>query len=248
MNGRLEVFPTAAAFQQGAANRIVNVLQEALRGREKASVALAGGGTPGSIYRLLGSERYRDKIAWENVHFFWGDERCVPPDMPESNFRMAKESLLERIAVPPENVHRVRGEWEVKEAARDYEEEIRAFFSLRGEELPEFTLMLLGLGEDGHTASLFPGSEALHERRRIVAEVFGGTPSLFRVTLTLPVINRSGTVLALVAGESKASILREVLEGAELRYPAQYVKPASGRLFWLTDAGAASHIRKVKTT
>jgi 6-phosphogluconolactonase len=105
----------------------------------------------------------------------------------------------------------------------------------------------LGLGEDGHTASLFPGSEAFQERRRIVTEVFGGTPALFRVTLTLPAINQAGTTLVLVAGENKASILREVLEGAEARYPAQYVRPASGRLFWLADAGAASHIRKVET-
>lgn len=160
---------------------------------------------------------------------------------------MAKESLLDRIALPPENVHRVRGEMEPEEAARLYEEEIRAFFSLRPGEFPEFTLMLLGLGEDGHTASLFPGSEALRERRRIAAAVYGGTPPLFRVTLTLPVINRAGTVLVLVAGENKASILREVLEGKEPRSPAHEIDPASGRLLWLADAGAASHIRKVNT-
>jgi len=247
MKGQVEIFPTPAAFREAAAEKIVTVLQEQIVNHKVASVALAGGTTPRGIYELLGSKKYRDRITWRYVHLFWGDERCVAPTMPESNFRMVKESLLGKISIPSRNIHRIQGELNPEEAARVQERDIRRSFSLKEGEFPRFTLVLLGLGEDGHTASLFPGTEVLGERERIVSGVYVQSLAGFRVTLTVPAINHAGTVLFLVSGKSKAGMFREVLEGTELRYPAQYINPAPGQLFWFADADAASLIGKAHT-
>ncbi|RPH37402.1 6-phosphogluconolactonase [bacterium] len=247
MNGRLTIFPSLKELLYGAAEKIVTCLEEELLARGAASLALSGGATPRGVYELLGSEQYRNRIDWRRVHLFWGDERCVGPTMPESNFRMANESLLRNISIPSQNIHRIRGELKPQEAARETEMDIRRFFGLKNGEFPRFTLVLLGLGEDGHTASLFPGTSVLKEKQRIVSEVHVESLAAFRVTLTVPAINNAATVVVLVSGRTKAGILQGVLEGTEVRYPAQQINPASGQLFWLVDKDAAPHLPKAAT-
>lgn len=244
MKGHLEIFASTPALFHAAAEKIVDRLQQQILARGMASIALAGGTTPRGVYELLGSEAYRNRVGWEKVHLFWGDERCVGPTMPESNYRMANEALIRHITAPSGNVHRIRGEAQPAAAARDYEMEIRRFFGLTEDELPRFTVVLLGLGGDGHTASLFPGSSVLQEQRRIVSEVHVASPAISRVTLTFPAINNAVTVFLLVSGRSKAGILREVFDGTEERFPAQRIDPTSGQLFWLVDRDAASQLER----
>ncbi len=247
MTVHLETFPSVTALQQGAAKNLFACLQGEILARGRASFVLSGGVTPRGVYELLGSEFYRPRIDWKKIHFFWGDERCVGPTMPESNFRMANEALLRNIPLPPQNIHRIRGEVKPRIAAQEYETDIRRFFNLKEGEFPHFSLVLLGLGEDGHTASLFPGTPVLEERRRIVAEVHVESLATSRVTLTVPTINNAGDVCFIVSGRSKARIVHEVLEGPAARYPAQLITPSSGRISWLLDNEAASQIAKVQT-
>lgn len=248
MKGHLHIFESLADLQHAAAEKIVTCLAEDILLRGAAPIALSGGTTPRGVYEVLGSDTYRGRVEWKKVHLFWGDERCVGPAMPESNFRMANESLLRNIPIPPQNVHRIRGEIKPQDAARESETDIRRFFGLKEGEFPRFTLVLLGLGEDGHTASLFPGTEVLEEKKRIVADVHVQAIAATRITLTLPAINHADTVIFLVSGRTKAGILREVLGEGEARYPAQRIDPASGRLFWLVDKEAASHIAGTERT
>lgn len=248
MRGQLEIFDSMPALQHGAAKKIITCLSGEIVAHGMASFALSGGTTPRSVYELLGSPEYRGRVDWKKVHLFWGDERCVGPTMPESNFRMANESLVRNIAIPPQNVHRIRGEIKPQEAARESEAGIRRFFGLKEGEFPRFTLVLLGLGEDGHTASLFPGTEVLQETRRIVSAVEVKAIAASRITLTFPAINNAATVIFLVSGRTKSTILREALAEGEMRYPAQQINPTSGRLFWLVDRDAASRIPKAEAT
>lgn len=248
MKGQLEVFDSPTALERGAADKIVTVLGEEILLRGTASIALCGGTTPRGVYRLLGLPRYSGRLDWKKVHFFWGDERCVGPTSPESNFRTASELLFRHLGLPPQNIHRVRGEIKPQEAARESESDIRRFFGLREGEFPRFSLVLLGMGNDGHTASIFPGSPALGERQRIVCDVRVQAVPASRITLTIPAINNAAAVMFLVSGSSKASILKEVLQEGQPRYPAQHINPASGRLFWLVDKDAASRIPKAETT
>jgi 6-phosphogluconolactonase len=246
MNGQLKVVGSVTALQQEAAELIVTCLTEETRGHGVASFVLSGGSTPRGVYELLGSAQYRGRIDWKNVHLFWGDERCVGPTRPESNYRMANESLIRHIAIPPQNVHRTRGEIKPQEAARESESDVRRFFGLKEGEFPRFTLVLLGIGEDGHTASLFPGTPVMEEKRRIVADVYVEALAASRVTLTIPAFNNAATVVFLASGRTKAEILKNVLEDGEVRYPAQRINPASGRLFWLVDKDAASRLPKAE--
>ncbi|MBM2841757.1 MAG: pgl, partial [Bacteroidetes bacterium] len=179
------------------------------------------------------------------VHLFWGDERCVPPDDPESNYRMVHEALLRHIGIPPENVHRIKGELDPALTAREYEEEIRRAFGVNENAIPRFDLILLGLGEDGHTASLFPGTSALQEKQRIVTEVYVEKLESHRITITLSVINNAFHVFFLVSGKSKAQILGAVLNESPVSYPAQLVRPVAGELQWLVDQDAASQLAMV---
>jgi 6-phosphogluconolactonase len=248
MNGRLEVFRSPEALLQAAAERIVACLREAILTEGKASFALSGGTTPRGVYELLGAEQYRSRLDWRKIHLFWSDERCVGPSMPESNFRMANKSLIRNVPIPSRNIHRIRGELEPREAAYESEADIRRFFGLNEGGFPRFSLVLLGLGEDGHTASLFPETEVLNEEHRIVSEVYVKTLAAFRVTLTIPAINNAAAAIFLVSGKTKAGILREVLEERNPRYPAQFVKLDNGQLFWLVDNEAASFTEKASTT
>jgi 6-phosphogluconolactonase len=240
-----------AALSREAAEELVRLAQEAARARGRFSVALAGGSTPRALYALLGSEPYRSRVPWAEVHVFWGDERCVSPDRPESNFRMAQEALLARVPVPATHIHRIIGEsGDPAAAAQEYERTLRAWFRVQDGAVPSFDLVLLGLGEDGHTASLFPHAAAAREERRLAVETRGGSPSLPRVTLTVPVLARARRLVWLVAGARKASVVRQVLEGPEQleALPAQRVRPTAGTSLWLLDREAASELHAATAT
>jgi 6-phosphogluconolactonase len=190
----------------------------------------------------LSGNPFRSKIPWQDVHVFWGDERCVPTNHPESLYGMVWELMLSSVPIPPENVHRMRGEAKnPSDAASEYEEMLRGFFRLKIHEKPRFDLILLGMGADGHTASLFPGTEALEEKRRLVVANYVPALKVNRLTLTLPVLNNAAMVMFLVAGESKASSLRSVLHDTreEKRLPAGMIDPQNGRVLWLIDWAAA---------
>jgi 6-phosphogluconolactonase len=218
---------------RAAAETFVEEAANSIREKGSFAVALAGGSTPKALYELLATE-YRDTLDWKNVHAFFGDERTVPPDHEDSNYRMAYEALLSR--VPVGSVHRMRGELHPQEAAILYEKELETFFG----GAPRFDLILLGIGEDGHTASLFPGTAALDVTDRFVVENPVEKLDTVRLTLTLPAINAAKGIIFLVAGEGKAGALKEILEGNANthEYPAKFVRPEGGAT-WMVDRAAA---------
>jgi 6-phosphogluconolactonase len=244
--GKLVVLPDAAAVARAAAERIVSRAERAVAASGRFSIALSGGSTPRRLYALLADAGapYRARIAWDRFHVFFGDERHVPPDDAQSNYRMAREELLERVPIPPANVHRVLAERPADEAASLYEEELRGAFALAPGGVPRFDLVLLGMGEDGHTASLFPGTAALAERRRLAVANWVQKFSTFRITLTLPVFDAAAAVVFLVAGPDKAVPLAAVFDpsSAPDAYPCQLIRPESGELLWLADRSAASRV------
>ena len=224
------------------AEEYLRAARDATRQRGIFTVALAGGRTPTGLYELLATHS-ASELAWDRMHFFWGDERSVPPDHPDSNYRMAREALLSRVGVPAENVHRIATEQgDANRVAANYEQSLREFFHLEEGRLPRFDFVLLGMGADGHTASLFPGTPAVHERSRLVVALWVETLRSYRITLTPPVLNNAATVVFLVAGPDKASALREVLYGEDRPhlYPSQAIQPRNGRLVWIVDREAAA--------
>jgi len=224
-----------------AAAQFVSLADDAIARSGRFAVALSGGSTPRALYSLLASPEYRERVDWPNVHLFWGDERCVPPDHPESNFRMVREALLSKIQISPGNIHRMTGEIEPGRAAALYEEELKQFFGLARGGLPRFELIFLGLGEDGHTASLFPESAALKESTHLAATAYVEKLQAHRLTLTLPTINAAAQVTFLVSGQSKSTVVKEILgpDSHPGNYPAAKVSPFDGRLTWLITADAA---------
>ncbi len=215
----IEIHPDPAALALAAAQHFVRAATAAVAERSRFTVALAGGSTPAELYRLLSRPPYREQIPWEQTLVFFGDERCVPPDHLWSNYRMAREALLDHVPLSPANIHRMAGELAPADAAADYARVIRRTFGLRGAARPVFDLILLGMGDDGHTASLFPGMPALAERRRLVAatDVPGYVqPAVARITLTYPVLNAARHVMFLVAGASKAAKVRAVLGAGQV--------------------------------
>lgn len=241
MDAEVVVMLDQEALAHEAAQRFAHQALDAVESRGRFSVALSGGSTPGALYRLLAEEPYRGQIPWEQVYLFWGDERCVPPDGPGSNYHLADEALISRVPIPSENVQRVRGELEPQSAARAYAKALYDFFC---GPRARFDLVLLGLGNDGHTASLFPGSAALQETERLAISVeahYQDRPA-HRVTLTLPAINTARQVTFLVNGSAKAGIVQAVLEGPAGRLPAQQIRPTAGALTWLLDAAAAAQL------
>ncbi len=229
----------AGELARKAAEQWIALAKAAIAASGRFAVALSGGSTPKILYALLATPEYRERIGWARVHLFWGDERCVPPDHAESNFRMTREALLSKIEIPPGNIHRIAGEQDPAAAAAEYERQLRDFFQTRAA-APRFDLILLGLGEDGHTASLFPGSTALQETSRWVATSYVERLRAHRLTLTLPVINAAAQVAFLISGESKKSIVREMAgsDSASANYPAAQVRPKNGRLVWFITADA----------
>ena len=233
----------AAELAQKAAEQWVVLAQQAIANSERFTVALSGGSTPKTLYSLLASPEYRGRVDWLRVHLFWGDERCVPPDHPESNYRMVREALLSRIQIPPENIHRMAGEKDPAAGAAEYEQELHNFFQTNGA-APHFDLGLLGLGEDGHTASLFPGTPAPDETHKLVTTVYVERLNAHRLTITLPVINAGAQVSFLVAGESKSAIVKAILgkDSKPSQYPAGQVNPVTGKLTWFVTEDAAAGI------
>jgi 6-phosphogluconolactonase len=245
----VEVWPDALGLFRAAADEFTRAAREAITARGRFSVALAGGNTPRGAYALLAEGDARAHLRWDKVHFFFGDERNVPPGHPDSNYRMAQEALFSRIAVPEGNIHRIEGELKAEEAADAYQRLLRSFFTLQPGQMPRFDLVLLGMGSDGHTASLFPGSAALTETSRLVVANWVERFKAFRITLTFPVLNHAAEVLFLVSGTDKAEMLRNVLEGdpSGVAYPAQRVRPDAGRVLWYADHAAAASLSRPPT-
>jgi 6-phosphogluconolactonase len=239
------VLADRSALMRAAADRVVGLAEESLATRGRFDWALAGGSTPEALYQLLAEGHYASRIAWSKVHFFWGDERCVPPEHPDNNYRMARLALLDTVAPPPENIHRMRGELLPELAAEHYQSELEREFGLRvGDGEPELDLILLGMGSDGHTASLFPDTPALEETRRWVVANRIDRLDTTRLSLTLPIINAAAHVVFLVAGADKAARLAQILSpptGAPL--PAALVRPRRHAPEWLVDTAAAARLR-----
>ncbi len=245
----IRVVVNAEELSLKAAEEFVHRAEEAVQARGIFTIALAGGSTPKSLYTLLASNTasFREQVPWNKVHFFWGDERHVPPDHPDSNYRMVQERLLSQVPVPPENVHRIFTEnSDPGKAADEYEQVLHDFFELREEKLPRFDLVLLGMGPDGHTASLFPGSNTIHEQTHLVAAPWVEKQNTYRVTLTPPVLNNALCAIFLVSGSEKSKTLQAVLEGdpEPERFPAQIIRPKQGTLLWLVDQAAARLLQK----
>lgn len=235
----IQVLSDSAAVASEAAERIVAAADRAVESKGIFTIALAGGSTPKALYELLANETYHSRIDWTKVEIFFGDERCVPPGHAESNYRMAKDAMLCPVSIPPKNVHRMRGELDPEQAARNYSRMLKEKFGDGG-----LDLILLGMGDDGHTASLFPHTQALNETQHRCAANYVEKLSTWRITLTASFINRSKEILILVSGAAKAERLREVLEGPRdpLRLPIQLIHPSGGTLTWLVDDAAARFV------
>jgi len=241
----IEILPDGDSLAARAADLFAQAAQEAAAARGRFAVALSGGASPQPLYRWLARQQFTQKVPWRRVHLYWGDERCVPPDDPASNYGAAERLFIRHVPVLGENVHRIRGEEGAEGAADAYEQELRALAARERptSELPVFDLVLLGLGADGHTASLFPHSPALEEVERlaVATEAPDGSP---RVTVTFPVVGAARRVWFLVSGADKAGMVAEVLEGLRVpkAVPAQAVAPVKGSLTWLLDQAAAAEL------
>lgn len=251
---QVEVYPDVAALSVAAGQRFLQLAQAAVARHSVFTVALAGGSTPRGLYTALATDPHlRAAIPWARIHFFFGDERHVPPGHPDSNFRMADEAMFQRLPREWLHVHRLPGELpDPAEAADIYAAEMRRFFEAQGlmeDEFPRFDLVLLGMGPDGHTASLFHGTPALQETRRWVVANWVEKLKTHRITMTLPVLNRAAGIIMLVAGAEKAPILAEVLEltAPEPKYPVQMVQPVKGTKRWMLDKAAAAELTAVQT-
>ncbi len=242
----LHTFADAEAICQAAAREFTLRALEGITGRGRFHVALSGGSTPKRLYELLAGPPFRQQIDWNCVHLFWGDERCVPPTDPQSNYHMTHEAMLRFLPLPAENVHRLQAERAERDAAaRDYQEQIAHAFGVSANgEPPVFDLILLGLGPDGHTASLFPETEALAEQHRWVVPNYVPKFNAYRLTLTVPILNQARQVLFLVAGPDKAGPLLQVFTGPRnpAHLPAQLIRPVNGQLTWFVDRAAVQQL------
>lgn len=243
----IRVFPDLKELSYCAAEVFARLARKSFAAnKSRFTVALSGGSTPKSLYQMLSSEEesFHNSVEWHKVHLFWSDERCVAPDSKESNFKTALDDLIRPLGISAMNYHRLKGEIEPQIAADEYERLLRLYFNLGEHDVPHFDLILLGMGADGHTASLFPGGEVLTETIRLVAAPFVEKLKAHRLTFTPHVINYAANVVFLVAGADKAEALQAVLEGEYLpeKYPSQIVKPANGRLLFLADEAAAQKL------
>ncbi len=231
--GEVRVFRDLDELSRAAADFFCEVAGKAARAGE-VFVALSGGSTPQRLYETLSTQEYHDRVPWIKTQLFWSDERCVPPDHPDSNYGNASAALA-GLPISPLNVHRMRGEDPPEDAAREYEAEMREAFKVLPSEVPRFDLMLLGLGEDGHTGSLFPGTPVLDDKTHLAAAVYVEKLQAHRLTLTFPVINNAANVAFLVSGEKKRNIFKRVMEDPSAGLPAQRVQPTNGKLLWFVD-------------
>jgi 6-phosphogluconolactonase len=246
MRATYYVFDSPETMSLHMAEYTAKVLAQAASARRVARIAVSGGNTPRRTFQLLASQEhpFRAQMPWDQLEFYFVDERSVPPDHSDSNYKMAKEALLDHVPLPAERVFRIKGELPPEVAAAQYESAIRNQMRLEGAELPVFDLLTLGMGDDGHTASLFPHTEALHELLRVCVANRVPQKDTWRITLTSPVLNRARNVVFLIAGADKADPLHEVLQGAynPETYPSQFVRPASGELTLLLDGAAAAKL------
>jgi 6-phosphogluconolactonase len=232
----IKIFETGEGLSRNAAIDIALLLNEFIKIRGTSTIVLSGGETPKNIYQYLGSN-FAEKVDWNKIYFFWGDERCVGPDDEDSNYRLAKINLLTKIPVPEKNKFRILGELEPHEASEDYERKLKKFFF--GEKLPSFDIVLLGIGNDGHTASLFPKGKALKIEDRWVTEDYIEKLKSWRVTMTLPVFNNSKNILFIASGREKSNIINKILYDDNSNAPAKLIRPLSGRVFFYLDKAAA---------
>lgn len=238
-------------WAQDATAFIVSIGERAIRSNGQFIMALSGGSTPKTLYQILATPEWKGRLDWARIFFLFGDERCIPPDHPESNFRMAATSLFQPLHIPPDHIYRMKGECEnPAAAAQEYAETIRRLTRSPPPQTPRIDLVLLGLGDDGHTASLFPGTDALQENSKIVTVGHAPVGVRSRLTLTLGVLNHAAVVLFLVAGPGKAKMVRRVLNPeseADRALPAARISPESGRLVWMLDHAAASQLKKISS-
>lgn len=239
----LHVCPDIASMADAAAQEFARLAIEAVKERGYFSVALSGGSSPPHVYERLLQDDLKSTIPWDKIHYFIGDERCVADDSPENNFGVAKKLLLSRVNAPAENMHPLVGQDKnPAKSASDYSEELRTFFKLQSGQLPVFDLIWLGMGPDGHCASLFPGTKALTEVQRLVTENHVDKLASDRVTFTFPVINHARVIMFVVSGEDKSKVLAEVFESDAIAYPVQHVVPEHGIVRWYVDAAAAREL------
>jgi 6-phosphogluconolactonase len=240
----IRILVDGAAIAKRAAQEFVQAAASAAGAKGSFNVALAGGATPRALYSLLVNDpALRSQLPWDKLHLFFGDERHVPPDHPDSNFRMATEAMISKSPLKPDQVTRIRGEYpDAEQAALEYEEALRGYFKLRDEEYPRFDLLFAGMGSEGHTLSLFPGTKALHADGRIMVRNWIGKLYTERITLTAPAASNSAEIIFMVTGADKAPALKAVLEGPfePEQLPAQLLQPTNGKLLWLVDAAAGS--------
>lgn len=246
MNREVQILPDAAAIARRAAERIIESAAAAVKERGVFTISLAGGSTPKTLYTLLATDpAFKSKMPWDKTQFFFGDERHVPPDDSESNFRMANESMLSKLSLKPEQVLRIKAEYDdAEKAAKEYEQTLRSSFKLSDGQLPRFDVLLLGMGDEGHTLSLFPGTKALHDNGRLVMSNWVGKFFTTRITTTAPVASNSALVIFMITKADKALALKAVLEGPyePEQLPSQLIQPKNGKLLWLLDTTAASKL------
>jgi 6-phosphogluconolactonase len=247
-NRTVELFANGMEIARRAAADVVRIAGEAASARGVFTIALSGGSTPKVLYALLAEHpSLRNSLPWGKMKLFFGDERHVGPCHTDSNFQMATDAMLSKVPLRPDQIHRIKGEYpDTAQAAAEYEGEIRREFGLQAGEFPRFDLILLGMGNEGHTLSLFPGTKALNETKRIVTNNWVGKLYTERVTLTAPAANNAENVIFMITGVDKACVLKAVLEGPHEpdQLPAQIIQPASGKLSWLVDAAAGSMLSK----
>lgn len=245
-HGVVHICDSQGELSKVAADDFVKIVNEAIARTGRATVGLSGGHTPPLLYERLTSEAYKKLVDWKKVHFFISDERCVPEDSKDSNWGNAQRQLFNKLHVPAENLHPLQNQdIDPKGAAEKYEEELKKFFDLKPGELPRFDLIQLGMGPDGHTASLFPGSKALSEKKRAVVDNFVDKSETWRITFTFSVLNEAGNIMFMVEGQEKSHVLSEVLQGTSgaPQYPVQNVTPHDGKIVWFVDRAAARDLK-----
>jgi 6-phosphogluconolactonase len=247
-NRKVELFANGMEIARRAADEVVRIASEAAAARGAFTIALSGGSTPKVLYALLaGNPALRNSLPWDKMKVFFGDERHVGPGHADSNFQMASDAILSKVPLQPKQIHRIKGEYpDTAQAAVEYEATIQREFGLNSGEFPRFDLVLLGMGSEGHTLSLFPGTKALHETQRIVTRNWVGKLYTERITLTAPAANNAANIIFMIAGADKACALKAVLEGPHEpeQLPAQMIQPSNGKLSWLADQAAGSMLSK----
>ncbi|MFC1867544.1 6-phosphogluconolactonase [Thermodesulfobacteriota bacterium] len=239
---QIVIMENPADLARAGARILTSTSKERITKTGRFVMAISGGSSPGPMHKLLTKEPYLSEIQWSKTHIFWVDDRCVPENNPFSNYGTARREFLDLVPIPSGQAHNMPTELSPEEGARSYQKELIRFFQLKEDECPTFDLIFLGIGPDGHTASLFPGHRALKERKKLVISVKGGNPYLNRLTMTCSVLNNAGKIVFIAFGKGKAEILKSVFKQGEKSLPAQIVHPISGELIWLLDREAASSL------